>query len=727
MSKLKIMAIIFVSLLAQTLAASAAQAAKIPDLTIWDGNLATHKEVFLSRGDPDKALIFTKEVGEIAKVRIGSKSGEPLNAFVCARIVEVDSAGAAARALTDWQGRVINADERRFVTNGKKPIGNNFAEFAFKPDRAARRAKVEARYVAIAKAEDAENYECYGARQPKKWQSSILSEATFAVRPGAYILNADLEAKPLVAEKFYNYAQIIAGEKGAAGYDQKSTALRYKIVWNEDRGQPSGEDIWSGFELNFKDGVGALGFSFNDVGEFRLRIEDAEFAANDIESGACVSSGDAKYRAANQLSAAARNGISVNAEDYKLGCVIAGGYTHRDPKSGKVSAGLLGALVKVVPAGYKISQLSFSSDRAIGDNKWTYYANEGEGAAIEVSFTAQAVGFLGKIMQNYTDGNYSRPSKPAIFTQKNSPLKSWFDKDRISAADWGAAGLFGEARIKSRWNFERDLAKPAAPIVLRRASQDFNITIVEDNGGAYEPISGAAIWGAGCVSGEEFMCGKARETTFVYGRANIHDAFTHGENVGVAYSIDYFYPKEIAHSEGFGKGAKPLESLIQNVASKEWARIMGSADAGAAGYAFDDKTEANISADLRGEIFAPKAYSPRGKGVYNIKLADQSGAKVFTLAYPIDAPRPSKFVTHLSIPPFLWHAPQGESYVSIRETFQNVENRRDCFKHPCGSAEFLDRRSARASEIAQAGLEGFEGAELFDPKNKRKSPARIRW
>ncbi|MDR2904607.1 MAG: hypothetical protein LBU73_01445 [Helicobacteraceae bacterium] len=658
-------------------------------------------------------------------------------------------------------------------------------------------------------------YKCAGNTDadfetPEKW-SKFTNESTlvnvsldsFAVKPRYFELSyvnkggsiADT-APYLIAEVKYqnNPSALVSGVSGmtnggfvlgapiptsanrnfkALGYNQNSAsgAIVMSPAWNENLGQPNQAIIKGDSGANFVDGLSDLNITFADVGVFYLIVEDSAwtsadqaadcFMANDNTMPTIVKSGNAHYINTANRPESGRNGSSDREADYKIGCSIGGAGVIN--QNSKFVAGATRQLLRSGLSRFAVTDLNFSSPLVFSNesdkNMWAYYSGTTNESAIKITGRIEALGAAGGVMRNYTEGNYSLPTRTReedpnsgglyfVVSGKNTSCANrkdlfceliypntnewYFSQKNINDKDWD----LGKADLNTMWNFTRRTT-PMLPTHLKAANEDFNVTIVEDNRSVSKDrqineksVTGGITWN-GKEESENRTKANVGQITFVYGRANVHDVVSYTEEAYLTYSIDYYNPSDSSQANaGFNR---PLPSTASTgVGSAGWARIV--ANSGSPKQAFDGTSEANFSVQVESKkvgVDINILYSPYAGGkatATNIKLHEQkgvaaSGSKDFRVEYKDGMQdRKRDFISHLSVPTYLWYRPSMKPYKDIRLNMGTIGNNLSAYEHPTGKVTFL-----KPERDKWIGMGETQSRYFKDDANESKVPQRVWW
>ncbi|MDR2152079.1 MAG: hypothetical protein LBO72_04605 [Helicobacteraceae bacterium] len=420
--------------------------------------------------------------------------------------------------------------------------------------------------------------------------------------------------------------------------------------------------------ITFSDGKLAINkLSYDEVGEIALKFVDRDWTKIDQKRdyGGAFSNAE-KYKndcIPNSYAQSVDNAANPsNSPRYgKIGCVTGGA------KEGVID----GITLKFVPHRFDITKFELVgafvdpySPIGGGRSSFAYYANQGDGHFATAAIDAEALNKKGAITKNYGEGNYSKditydfdfPSIALKSDDMPAKLKDRFwrrayDKNgSLSAGVIADANLWklGKADLRFGLNFSRDRQKAEPTFFMSAGSSlkgyDFNVSLTDTDG-----TQGAANW--------DEATSEFSEINFVYGRASIADASSRSDEANVTFAIDYFSDRG---SNGIRSAFNSPSMLASSVG---WYRL-GDADR---------LTEANVTASVGGLI-----------GLGSRPVLNNEQYTIFS--YPSGERRPRRFVSHLAIPPYLWHHPFGKPYAAIKAG--EAETRKGCFEHPCGTIEF---------------------------------------
>jgi hypothetical protein len=343
------------------------------------------------------------------------------------------------------------------------------------------------------------------------------------------------------------------------------------------------------------------------------------------------------------------------------------------------------------PADLNISRLSVigrfeGADAGLDVNRsFVYYADNDADALKNrmfavVKIDAQAVNDKGEITESYGDGNYSRDIAYVADIAVGNPIDMPSEViDNISNRWLGyydGASVNTEAMPRNAWNagtakdvelalnFNRD-DTTSLPVLFMQAGDGcdttpancvFTLTLTEVSGADDLPdavlASGSSKWDK---NKSDYL-----SIDFIYGRANMLDVVSRTGDANLSFAIDYF-------SNNVGSGAGSIRDINKlpsdTAASTGWFKVL---------YANDNNSTGDIRANVEVDDIDVK-------GLYLDNRYDYT--------YSGDVPR--RFVSHLHIPTYLWYHPfaAASGYREVRPG--EVENRKGCFEHPCGTIEFL--------------------------------------
>ncbi|MDR2904606.1 MAG: hypothetical protein LBU73_01440 [Helicobacteraceae bacterium] len=491
-----------------------------------------------------------------------------------------------------------------------------------------------------------------------------------------------------------------------------------------------------------------------------------------------VKTGNAHYINIADRPTGGREGSSDNEADYKIGCSIGGKGVKRGDK---FIAGATEQLLRSGLSHFAVTGLTFDSPLQFSSgsdkNMWAYYSGDTNESFIRVTGEVVARGAKGKTMRNYTEGNYSLPtlkrtdSYPGLyfvlsgndtcanrkdlfcdliypntnewyFSQQNIESKDWGLQPELASASYSNLEFQGKAQLNTMWNFTRRTT-PMLPTHLKSANQDFNITIVEDTTDLNvdrqineNPVTGGVIWSDKAnVNDENRTTANASQITFVYGRANVHDVVSYTEEAYLTYSIDYYNPSssntEVNNAANAGFNHPLPSTASTSVGSAGWARILASS--GAPNQAFDGTSEANFSVKVESQKakINDTWYSPYYGGLFvetNIKLHEQKGvaaggSKDFRVEYKDGMQdRKRDFISHLSVPTYLWYKQGMKPYLDIRHNIGDIDSSLRAYEHPTGKVTFLKPEGDK-----WIGTGETKGRHFEDDANESKAPQRIWW
>ncbi|MDR2151776.1 MAG: DUF11 domain-containing protein [Helicobacteraceae bacterium] len=418
--------------------------------------------------------------------------------------------------------------------------------------------------------------------------------------------------------------------------------------------------------------------SYNDVGEINLTLFDRSWAKIDLEN---IANGHADCIENSWAETPLENPSSP--DNGKIGCD---------------TAWIVGDTV-IRPSEFNISHFKVEGPHkgyeSVTDATYVYYSKLGAGEdALKneyqqfalVSIEAQALGVTGKVAPSYdgADGNYSNfiahsiTPKPTS-TNKNDIPQKVVDRIQVCYYEVGNAASCdpsssdtprkvwtkGEAKLTYALNFDRDYKTPLPVLFMQANGQDLNISFIEskraDGTVVDDPVSSGAWWG------DPANVGTYKKIDFIYGRASLPNVTSKTHEANLSFTIDYFSDR-IGTDDGVRKYLTMPSALTSNTG---WYRIS------AVGYTQDVNTSATIATDVDGVRFP--VYAPGDKRL--------SGNPNNIAEYALDKRRPRRFVAHLvNLPTYLWYHQAGKTYSS---DLSNIENRKNCFEHPCGTMEFL--------------------------------------